>query len=188
MQPLKVGLRVVHHRVLVILGAVAAFAVCLAAKDFVKPAAQPAKTYPAHDDHADEKVAMAADPYDTTDKPKIFSVNFHEYGFLPIFFIVTNDGDRPISIANMQVTFTTANRDKLTPDLPEDIYRRLTNPRANTDPTPLPIPLPHKKTKGTITQKEKTRSSPRDSPPEPSSLTPRNRDSSSSMWKTSPRR
>jgi hypothetical protein len=155
MQPLKVGLRSVHRRTVAVLCAVAAFAVCLAAKDFIKPASQPAKTYPAHDDHADEKVAMAADPYDTADKAKIFSVNFHEYGFLPIFFIVTNDGDRPISLANMQVTFTTANRDKLTPDLPEDIYRRLTNPRANTDPTPLPIPLPHKKTKGTITQKEK---------------------------------
>ncbi len=155
MRPLKTELRRVHRRTLVALCAVAAFAVCLAAKDFVKPAAQPAKTYPAHDDHTDEKVAVAADPYDTADKAKIFSVNFHEYGFLPIFFIVTNDGDRPISIANMQVTFTTANRDKLTPDSPDDIYRRLTNPRANTDPTPLPIPLPHKKVKGTITQKEK---------------------------------
>ena len=155
MQPLKIGLRSVHRRALVVLCAVAAFSVCLSAKDFVKPAAQPAKTYPAHDDHTDEKVAIAADPYDTADKAKIFSVNFREYGFLPIFFIVTNDGDRPISIANMQVTFTTANRDKVTPGSPDDIYRRVTNPRANTDPTPLPIPLPHKKVKGTITQKEK---------------------------------
>ncbi len=120
----------------------------------MKPAAQPAKTYPAHDDHSDEKVAIAADPYDTGDKAKIFSVNFHEHGFLPIFFIVTNDGDQPISVANMQVTLTTANRDKLTPDSPEDIYRRLTNPRANTGP-PLPIPIPHKNVKGTITQKER---------------------------------
>jgi hypothetical protein len=138
----------------VVLCAIAAFALCLAAKDFMKPLAQPAKTYPAHDDHTDEKVAIAADPYDTADKAKIFSVNFHEHGFLPVFFIVTNDGDQPISVANMQVTLTTANRDKLTPDSPEDIYRRLTNPRANTGP-PLPIPIPHKNVKGTITQKER---------------------------------
>ncbi|MGA8213162.1 MAG: hypothetical protein WB799_06185 [Candidatus Sulfotelmatobacter sp.] len=138
----------------VVLCAVAAFALCLAAKDFVKPAAQPAKTYPAHDDHTDEKVAIAADPYDTADKAKIFSVNFHEHGFLPVFFIVTNDGDQPISVADMQVTLTTANRDKLTPESPEDIYRRLTNPRASTEP-PLPIPIPHKNVKGTITQKER---------------------------------
>ncbi len=130
------------------------FALYLAAKDFVKPVAQPAKTYPAHDDHTDEKVAIAADPYDTADKAKIFSVNFHEHGFLPIFFVVTNDSGLPISIANVQVTLTTANRDKLTPDAPEDIYRRLINPRSSTEP-PLPIPIPHKNVKGGITQKEK---------------------------------
>jgi len=155
MQPsLKHRSLTAFRRGTVVLCAVAAFALCLAAKDFMKPAAQPAKTYPAHDDHTDEKVAIAADPYDTADKAKIFSVNFHEHGFLPIFFIVTNDGDQPISVANLQVTLTTANRDKLTPDSPEDIYRRLTNPRASTEP-PLPIPIPHKNVKGTITQKER---------------------------------
>jgi hypothetical protein len=148
MQPLKVGL----IRVLIVSCAVAGFALCLAAKDFVKPAARPAKTYPAHDDHTDEMVAVAADPYDTPDKAKIFSVNFHDHGFLPIFLVVTNDGGQPVSIANMQVTLTTANREKLTPLTPEDIYRRLTNPRANLKPIPLPIP--QKKVKGTISQKE----------------------------------
>jgi hypothetical protein len=126
----------------------------LTAKDFVKPQAQPAKTYPAHDDHTDEKAAIAADPYDTPGKAKIFSVKFDEHGFLPIFFIVTNDGSQPISIANMQVTLTTANRDKLTPATPDDIYRRITNPRTNTN-APLPFPIPQKKVKGTITQKER---------------------------------
>jgi hypothetical protein len=144
-----------YRRVLFVLCTIMGFALCLAAKDFIKPAAQPAKTYPAHDDHTDEKVAIAADPYDTGDKSKIFSVNFHEHGLLPVFLVVTNDGSQPISIANMQVTLTTANRSKLTPITTEDIYRRLTNPRANTDPTPLPIPLPHKKVKGTISPKEK---------------------------------
>ena len=126
---------------------------CLAAKEFVKPAAQPAKTYPAHDDHADEKVAIGADPYDTAGKAKIFSINFHEHGLLPVFFVVTNDGNQPISIAHMQVTLTTVNRDKLTPDSPDDIYRRLTNPHANTAP-PLPLPIPHKDVKGTISRKQ----------------------------------
>jgi hypothetical protein len=141
------------RRSLVVLCAVATFAVCLAAKDFVKPAAQPAKSYPAHDDHSDEKVAIAADPYDAPDKAKIFSVDFHDHGFLPIFFVVSNDGGQPISIANMQVTLTTADRAKLTPTSPEDIYRRLANPQANTKP-PGPFPIPHKKVKGTISKKE----------------------------------
>jgi hypothetical protein len=149
MQPLKVW----SFRFLLVSCIVAGFELSLAAKDFVKPAAQPAKTYPAHDDHTSEKVAIAADPYDTPEKAKLFSVNFHDHGFLPIFFIVTNDGDQPISIANMQVTLTTANRDKLTPDSPEDLYRRLANPRANTNQIPLPIP--QKKVKGALSQKEK---------------------------------
>jgi hypothetical protein len=140
-------------RFLLLVFVVAVFSLCLSAKDFVKPAAQPAETYPAHDDHPDEKVAIAADPYDTSEKAKIFSVKFHEHGFLPIFFVVTNNGSQPVSIANLQVTLTTADRDKLTPAAPEDIYRRITNPHPNTNPIPLPIP--QKKVKGTISEKEK---------------------------------
>src|SRR6266851_13462 len=140
-------------RVLPVSCAIAAFAVCLAAKDFIKPAAHPAKTYPAHDDHSDEKVAIAADPYDTPDKAKTFSISFREHGFLPIFFIVTNDGDQPISIANVDIKLITANRSKLSPASPEDIYRRLNNPQAATRPNPLPIP--RKNVKGAITQKER---------------------------------
>jgi len=143
-----------YRRILLVLCAIAVSALCLAAKDFVKPAAEPAKAYPAHDDHADGKVAIGADPYDTAEKAKIFSINFHEHGLLPVFFVVTNDGDQPISVAKIQVTLTTANRDKLTPEAPDDIYRRLTNPRANTAP-PLPLPIPHKDVKGTISQKQR---------------------------------
>ncbi len=140
------------RRFLILLSVVSGFAVLLAAKDFVKPVAKPAKTYPAHDDHTNDKVAIAADPYDTPDKAKIFSVNFHEHGFLPIFFVVTNDGDQPISVANMQVTLTTASRAKLTPSTSEDIFRRLSNPHETT---PIPIPIPQKKVKGGLSQKER---------------------------------
>ena len=136
-----------------VLVALGGFAVSVAAKDFVKPAAQPAKTYPAHDEHPSEKVAIAADPYDTPEKTKIFSVDFREHGYLPVFFVVTNDGDQPISIANLEVKLITANRSKLTPASPEDIYRRLSNPRANTN-SPVPFPIPRKKVKGTVSKKE----------------------------------
>ncbi|MGA9393540.1 MAG: hypothetical protein WBV69_24125 [Candidatus Sulfotelmatobacter sp.] len=125
-----------------------------AAKDFVKPVAEPAKTYPAHDDHTSDKVAIAADPYDTPAKAKkIFSLNFEEHGFLPIFFVVTNDGDQPVSIANMQVTLTTAGRAKLNPASTEDIFRRFSNPHANMHP--IPVPIPQKKVKGMLSQKER---------------------------------
>ncbi|HZW79644.1 MAG TPA: hypothetical protein VFF50_04155, partial [Candidatus Deferrimicrobiaceae bacterium] len=132
--------------------AAVAFALPVIAKDFVKPAARAAKSYPAHDDHTADKVAIAADPYDTPDKARIFSIKFHEHGLLPIFFIVTNEGDQPISIANMQVTLTTANRSKLTPITTEDIFRRLSNPHETN---PIPIPIPQKKVKGGVSQKER---------------------------------
>jgi hypothetical protein len=141
------------HRAAFLLVIAGALATISSAKDFVKPAAQPAKTYPAHDDHSNEKVAIAADPYDTPEKTKIFSVDFREHGYLPVFFIVTNDGDQPISIANMEVKLITANRSKLMPASPEDIYRRLSNPQANTN-SPLPFPIPRKKVKGTVSKKE----------------------------------
>jgi hypothetical protein len=135
--------------------AFALLALPLPAKDFVKPAAQPAKTYAFHDDHSDEKLAIAADPYDTPEKLKLFSINFRDHGLLPIFLIITNDAAQPVSIANMQITLT-INRSKFTPLTTEDISRRLSNPQANVNPetNPLPFPIPRKKVKGTLTKKE----------------------------------
>ena len=127
--------------------------VLLLAKSFVKPVAQAAFNYPAHDLHRDEKVTIAADPYDTAEKAKIFSIDFQQEGFLPVFFVITNDGDQPVSIANMEITLITGHHSKLTPTSPEDIYRRLANPQAQTRPSPIPIP--RKKVKGTISQKER---------------------------------
>jgi len=135
-----------------LLGAAAGLPVWLAAKDFVRPVAKTAINYPAHDFHRDEKVAFALDPYDTPEKAKIFSVDFASHGFLPIFFVVTNDGDQPISIANIEITLITAHHSKLTPATPADIYRRLANPQGETRPSPIPIP--RKKVKGAISPKE----------------------------------
>lgn len=109
--------------------------------------------YPAHDDHTDEKVAIAADPYDTAQKAKIFSINFAEHGFLPIFLVVTNDGDQPVSIANMRITLIKPDSAKLTPLSPDDIYRRLVNPQGETRPSPIPIP--RKNVKGALKQEQR---------------------------------
>jgi len=125
--------------------------VVLASKNFVKPEAKSAINYPAHDFHRDEKVAIAADPYDTAAKSKIFSIDFSQRGLLPVFFIVTNDGDQPVSIANMEVTLITANHSKLTPLGTDDLYRHLSNPQAQTRPNPIPLP---RKVKGTLSKKE----------------------------------
>ena len=79
------------------------------------PQAQPAKTYPAHDEHPLEAVAVAVDPYDLAEKTNIFSVKYSEIGFLPIFVVVTNDGNQPVQLAGMKAQLVTVNRAKLSP-------------------------------------------------------------------------
>ena len=124
---------------------------CLAGKEFVRPVAQPAKSYPAHDSHDADKVTVAIDPYDKAEKREVFSVDWLERGYLPVFVVVTNDGDEPISLPNMKAQFVTSSRTKLLPATADDLYRRLSNPQKATIPSPLP--LPGKKIKGAVSKK-----------------------------------
>jgi hypothetical protein len=125
-----------------------------AGKEFVMPAAQAARTYPAHDDHPAEKVVIAVDPYDMADKAQIFSVNYGAYGYLPVFFVVTNDGNEPVALSGMKVQLITVNRTKLLPATTDDLLRRLSHPSRNDRPgVQLPIPLPgSKKVKGAVSR------------------------------------
>ncbi len=125
----------------------------VAAKEFAMPAAQPARTYPAHDDHATEKVAVAVDPYDVEDKASIFSVNFRNYGYLPVFFVITNDGDEPVSLVGIKAELNTKNRSRLYPASTDDLVRRLSHPSRNDRQPTLPIPLPRKEVKGGVSRK-----------------------------------
>src|SRR5579859_3345794 len=119
----------------------------VAAKHFVMPPAQPAKTYPAHDEHADEKITVGLDPYDMADKAGIFSVRYSDVGFLPIFVVITNDGDLPISLTDISAELVTVDRSKIPSATTDDIYRRITR-APNTSPSPTPLPWPKKKTGG----------------------------------------
>ena len=126
----------------------------MAGKDFVMPTAQAARNYPAHDDHPTEKVAIAVDPYDMADKAQIFITNYSGYGYVPIFFIVTNDSDQPVALSGMKAQLITVNRTKLLPANTDDLVRRLSHPSRNDRPgVPLPIPLPgSKKVKGAVSR------------------------------------
>jgi hypothetical protein len=112
----------------------------LLAKDFVKPAAKPASTYPLHDQHSDEGVAVGVDPYDNPEKAQIFTVKWNEEGFLPILLVVTNDGDQPVSLSAMQAQLITAHRDKLSAASNDELYRRLAHVNASRPKYPLPFP------------------------------------------------
>jgi len=122
---------------------------CLSAKHFVMPAAHPAKTYPAHDEHPNEGVTLALDPYDMADKANIFSVHYNEIGFMPIFVVVSNDSDQPISLSGSKAELVTHDRTKIPPATDDDLYRRIARPLSGVSTNPLPWP---KKTKGTISK------------------------------------
>jgi hypothetical protein len=124
----------------------------LAAKEFVKPGAKHAKAYPAHDEHTNEAVTVAVDPYDFADKEaQVFSVRWTDEGYLPVFVVITNDGDLPISLTAMEAQFVTAHRDKISPATNDDLYRRLSH-LSGGGASPLPLPIP-RKPKGAVSKK-----------------------------------
>ena len=127
--------------------------VCLGAKQFVMPAAQPARTYPAHDEHSDEKVTVALDPYDLAEKTGIFAVHYNEIRMLPVLLIITNDSDQPISLTDMKAELVTVDRAKLSPAVADDIYRRISHPSARG--TSYPLPFPTKKAKGGVSKQDR---------------------------------
>src|SRR5438445_13781190 len=79
-----------------------AVTICAAAKDFVMPKEQPAKTYPAHDAHPTDAVTVALDPYDMADKADIFSVHYNEEGLLPSFLVIINAVEHPAALAGIK--------------------------------------------------------------------------------------
>ena len=117
-----------------------------AGKEFVPPRAYHAKTYPARDEHPDEKVTIAADPYDTPDKAGIFTVDYAEKSYLPVFLIVSNDGDQPVTLSNMKLQMVTADRTKITASTMDDLVRRFSRVKHRGDePKTNPLPLPRKR-------------------------------------------
>ena len=106
------------------------------------PPAGVATSYPAFDQHPAEQVAIAADPYNTPDKASIFRVKYLKYGFMPIRIIVTNNGDKPISLIDARINFITATGDKIPAALPEEVNRRVGKVKRPDSGYKLPGPLP----------------------------------------------
>ncbi len=114
----------------------------LSADDHIAPPAGEAASYPAVDAHPQEHVAIAADPYDTKAKISIFRVDYLKYGFLPIRLIVTNNGDRPISLADARINFITSAGDRIPAAEAEDVERRVDKIKRPDSGYKLPGPLP----------------------------------------------
>ena len=106
------------------------------------PPPKDAATYACHDAHKAEQVTIAAEPYDTPEEGKLFRVHYVENKFLPIYLVVTNDGDQPISLDQARIDLISAHGDRIPAAVPEDVERRLTHIHGPGRPIPMPAPLP----------------------------------------------
>jgi hypothetical protein len=111
------------------------------AADHAPPPVTPATAFPAVEVHDKEQVAIAVEPYDTKEKESIFHIEYSKYDVMPVRLIVTNNGDRPISLRDARILFETAAGDRIQAAEPEDV-NRLMNPRERPGRVPLPAPLP----------------------------------------------
>jgi hypothetical protein len=114
------------------------------------PPVEPATTYADVEAHQQEKVAIAAEPYDTREKEAIFRVDYLSHGVMPIRLIVTNLGDRPISLRDARIYFETPAGDMIQAAEPEDVERVMTRKERMGERIPMPGPIPsiHLKAKG----------------------------------------
>ena len=113
------------HRGWLVAGVLLLATAAIAGKEYMAPKALPARTYPARDEHPDERVTIAADPYDAADKAApVFTLPYREKDYLPIYLVITNDGDQPIVLNQMDIRLVTSDRSKLQPATPEDLFRR----------------------------------------------------------------
>ena len=122
------------------------FAVWLAmpavASDHKPPPVQPATSFAAVEVHHKENVAIAAEPYDTKEKESIFRVDYLSHGVMPVRLIVTNLGDRPISLRDARILFQTAAGDRIQAAEPEDVERLMTRKEREGGKLPMPGPIP----------------------------------------------
>jgi hypothetical protein len=124
------------------------------ASDHAPPPVQPATTFAAVEVHDKEKVAIAAEPYDTKEKESLFKVDYLSHGVMPIRLIVTNNGDRPISLRDARILFLTGAGDKIPAAEPEDVERLMTRKEREGGKIPMPGPIPAIKLKPKASDKE----------------------------------
>jgi hypothetical protein len=124
------------------------------ASDHTPPPVQPASSFAAVEVHDDEKVAIAAEPYDTKEKAAIFRIDYLSHGVMPVRLIVTNSGDRPISLRDARILFLTAGGDKIQAAEPEDVERLMTRKEREGGKVPMPGPIPAIKLKPKASNKD----------------------------------
>ena len=136
-------MKVVRTLPLLIIG----LAVTARASDHKVPPVQPATSFPAVETHEGEHVSIAVEPYDTREKESIFRVDYLGHGIMPVRLIVTNDGNRPISLRDARILFYTSGGDRIQAAEPPDIERLMTRAEREGKKIPIPGPFPSIKMK-----------------------------------------
>jgi hypothetical protein len=117
------------------------------AMDHTPPPVQPASSFAAVEVHDKEKVAIAVEPYDTREKESIFRVDYLGHGVMPVRIIVTNNGDKPISLRDARILFITSAGEKIQAAEPDDVERLMTRTEREGKKIPMPGPIPNIKLK-----------------------------------------
>jgi hypothetical protein len=124
------------------------------AADHTPPPVQPATAFAAVEVHEDEKVAIAAEPYDTRQKESIFRIDYLGHGVMPVRLIVTNNGDKPISLRDARILFQTKSGERIQAAEPEDVERLMTRKEREGGKIPMPGPIPTIKLKPKASNKD----------------------------------
>ena len=124
------------------------------ANDHTPPPVQPATSFAAVEVHDKEKVAIAAEPYDTKEKESIFRVDYLGHGVMPVRLIVTNNGDKPISLRDARILFQTKSGQRIQAAEPEDVERLMTRKEREGGRIPMPGPIPTIKLKPKASNKD----------------------------------
>ena len=124
------------------------------ASDHKEPPIQPATSFAAVEIHDKEKVAVAAEPYDTREKEAIFRVDYLGHGVMPVRLVITNNGDRPISLRDARILFQTPGGDRIQAAEPEDVERLMTQKERQGGKIPMPGPIPNIHLKPKASNKE----------------------------------
>jgi hypothetical protein len=111
------------------------------AADKTPPVVTPASSFAAVEVHPEENLAIAVEPYETKDKQSIFHIDYAKYNVIPVRLIITNLGDKPVSLRDARILFETAAGERIQAADPEDVERMLSmRTRSSTMPLPGPIP------------------------------------------------
>ncbi len=73
---------------------------------------------------------------------------------MPVRLIVTNNGEKPISLRDARILFYTAGGDRINAAEPEDVERLMTKSEREGKKIPLPGPLPNIKMKPKASNKD----------------------------------